>query len=361
VEQAIEKMLSKDGLTFIGAALASRKLMSKELCFIIEHIVLVGCAFTVIIVMSCQAYHRLRKYHTHIMKGEDYIEEIATFTQTKAREMQKAHRRAHQINHLLSLVYFFLWGTVKVLTVPILTHVYVIIDCPLAENGERHLSIKPDVICWQGRHLYWGGISVAVAAGYIFCVLPFTFVGANIRVFSESKSMEELARNSAITACSVHLAYFTPIGLNWSLNQLTEFVVKTTLPAVAILQNQHHILRCSMITAVFAVETLVAVLWPASGEAKASFLYAALKFSLLYVSMCTLYGGYHADRLEAAPGLLSAIVVGLVLIFIVTLVRLLLPNEKKQCCGVKVDPGDGSNRIPLVSYEGFGTTPDDRV
>jgi hypothetical protein len=248
----------------------------------------------------------------------------------------------------MELVYFFLWGTVKVLTVPILTHVYSAVDCPLMEDGKRYLSIDHNVVCWQGRHLYAASISVLIAAMYVGYVLPFTFVGSNISVFSDSESLEELQRNGAITACSVHLAFLTPIGLNWSYNQLTEFVVKATLPAVALLQNQHHVLRCAMMTALLALETLISVVWPAYSDPKASFLYSVLKFSLLYVSMCTLYGGYHADRLEAAPGLLMAIIIGSTIILVATVVRLLLPDKQYTSLGgnqnnFKSDSRQGTN------------------
>lgn len=287
----------------------------------------------------------MAKKSSDIMKTQEYIEEIATCPQLKIRKMQPCHRRVQAVETIQGLVYLFLWGTAKIMTVPILTNVCCLIDCPLQDDGRRHLSIASEVICFEGRHLYIVSTVLLLVTAYILIVIPFALVGSNAAVWSSTPSLRELPRLAALYAGQVNIAFLTPFGFNWCICQLAELIVKACLPLAAVLQNQHHFFRCSLITAVCLGDTLVAAARPAYAHPVCSGIFVSKKLAIAYISACTMYGGYWADKAEAAPHLVEGIVGGLVIILVITLIRIVCFDMQKDETSASSDENNKQDNV----------------
>jgi hypothetical protein len=291
--------------------------------FLVEGVLFVADALLLVVLMSCGIYRRLEKRESRLKKSEEYIEEIATCLQEKKRKLQPMHRRVHRVEVWQVVVQLYAWIVAKVFAVPILTHVCCLIDCPIMDDGKRHLAIWPEVICFHGRHLYVASFCVFVAAAYVLYVVPFSLVGSNMEVWASSESLAELPRLAEIKASQVNIAFLTPYGFNWCVNQLAQFIVKAILPVICILQNQHNFLRCSLVTALLVAETWVAWSRPAYANPACDLIFFSSKGLVAYISACTIYGGYQADLMQPAPYLLVAIGSGVTVISLIIIIRLI--------------------------------------
>jgi hypothetical protein len=261
----------------IRSRLGIRPYLNSEATFALEISIALSVAFMLILAMSCGLYEGLNKQAADTMHSEDYVEELATVYALKARSLQPAHRRVKNIKVRKSVAWAFMWSTTKLLTVPILIRLYSLIDCPYGDDGFRRLSLMPEIICFKGNHLYAVVFCGIIVLTYIARVIPFSFVGCDADVWFSFSSMRDLFRNAAINAMKVDVAFLTPGGINWCINGFSEFVMKATLPAVMVLENQNHMLRSAMITAVFFMETLVAILRPPFRHPDANLVCFSLK------------------------------------------------------------------------------------
>lgn len=298
-----------------------RRWLNAENAWMMEMTFMVTVAFFLLIIWSCGIYIRLINKLNKTKMSEEYVEECNTVSNLRSRAVQPAHKRLSRLRLLKSLVWIFLWGTTKILTVPILIHIYSLIDCPFYEDGLRHFDLMPKVLCFRGRHLYATGFCFTIVILYVLLVMPFTFVGCDADVFWSTRRFNDLFREAAMSAIKVDIAFLTPNGIFWCYNQFAEFMVKVTLPAIIVLQSQNHMKRSIMITGVLCLESVVCFLKPPYRHKKCCLFVGALKFCTTYIAACTIYGGYCADRHQAAPHLYLAVIAGLVCVAVATAMR----------------------------------------
>lgn len=309
-----------NGVSF--ATLSKSKLISEEKAFFVEVEILVILASVLVVSMCCRVYSRLRHSAFERMKNKEYMDESASGTNLKTIQQMEAHARVARLRQMQSLVQMLLWGSVKMLTLPLMNHVYPVFDCVTMDDGKRHLEISPRVICWEGRHLHVSAFVIAVLAAYLAYAIPFTFCGCDAELYYNAKDFKDLFRHADIRASTVDIANLTPLGLNWCFNQLAELLVKASLPALTVAFNTSHFLRCASMAAVLALECLVALKFPAYRDRTFDICVTGCKMWVCFIFGCSAWAGWCIENREAAAGAGVVLIVGSVLAVVLVSLRI---------------------------------------
>mmetsp|Transcript_96937 Transcript_96937/g.186191 ORF Transcript_96937/g.186191 Transcript_96937/m.186191 type:complete len:255 (+) Transcript_96937:2-766(+) len=214
-----------------------------------------------------------------------------------------------------------LWA-IKFLTLPLMIHVYPMLDCLTKEDGKFHLEIQNDTICWQGDHLWQAIVTSCIVVVYLLNTIPFTFCGCDAEAYYTSRDFKDLVRTAGLRAVKVDISAFTPSGINWCFNQLMELFVKASLPGIAVLFNKYEFKRAAYMTCVIGLEFLVAWLVPAIRDNRCNLLVVALKFWVFFVFGVATYAGWEVENFQAVPGWALPAVLGGGTAFIILVVQI---------------------------------------
>eukprot|EP00746_Dinoflagellata_sp_MGD_P026631 gnl/MRDRNA2_/MRDRNA2_162764_c0_seq1.p1 gnl/MRDRNA2_/MRDRNA2_162764_c0~~gnl/MRDRNA2_/MRDRNA2_162764_c0_seq1.p1 ORF type:complete len:491 (-),score=60.88 gnl/MRDRNA2_/MRDRNA2_162764_c0_seq1:38-1429(-) len=175
-----------------------------------------------------------------------------------------AHTKLKVVKRVDRVVEIFMFVTATIMVVPVVKITLKYAVCEYDDEGRLTLKQSPDVVCFQGMHLFFESCLFFIGPVFIVLLLPYVVVkgqGQYVQTH-ELCQPKSWVKNAMRLASSVDRGFLTLHAEGAFTTEILDFCFKVLVPCVTVLTTQHVFARQVILTVISLIFFFMTILNP---------------------------------------------------------------------------------------------------